>query len=99
VLFFAILFGLSMDYQVFLVSRMHEEWIHTGDNDRAVNVGVVETGGITAAAARLDLRIRRLLAQRRSRHQADRTRALERDLHRRVHPAHGDGAGRDAPSW
>ena len=32
VMFFAILFGLSMDYQVFLVSRMHEEWLHTGDN-------------------------------------------------------------------
>ena len=31
-MFFAILFGLSMDYQVFLVSRMHEEWIRTGDN-------------------------------------------------------------------
>jgi RND superfamily putative drug exporter len=28
----AILFGLSMDYQVFLVSRMHEEWVHTKDN-------------------------------------------------------------------
>ena len=32
VMFFAILFGLSMDYQVFLVSRMHEEWVHTKDN-------------------------------------------------------------------
>ncbi len=31
---FAILFGLSMDYQVFLVSRMHEEWVHTKDNRR-----------------------------------------------------------------
>jgi sugar phosphate isomerase/epimerase len=31
------LFGLSMDYQVFLVSRMHEEWAHTGDNRRAAN--------------------------------------------------------------
>ena len=33
VMMLAILFGLSMDYQVFLVSRMHEEWVHTGDND------------------------------------------------------------------
>jgi RND superfamily putative drug exporter len=51
VLFFAILFGLSMDYQVFLVSRMHEEWVHTGDNRRAIRVGQAETGGIITAAA------------------------------------------------
>ena len=50
-LFFAILFGLSMDYQVFLVSRMHEEWIHTNDNDRAITIGQAETGGIITAAA------------------------------------------------
>jgi RND superfamily putative drug exporter len=51
VLFFAILFGLSMDYQVFLVSRMHEEWVHTRDNKRAIKVGQAETGGIITAAA------------------------------------------------
>jgi putative drug exporter of the RND superfamily len=51
VLFFAILFGLSMDYQVFLVSRMHEEWVHTRDNKRAITVGQAETGGIITAAA------------------------------------------------
>jgi RND superfamily putative drug exporter len=51
VLFFAILFGLSMDYQVFLVSRMHEEWVRTADNHRAVTVGQAETGGIITAAA------------------------------------------------
>ncbi len=50
VMFFAILFGLSMDYQVFLVSRMHEEWQRTGDNTRAVTVGQGETGGIITAA-------------------------------------------------
>jgi RND superfamily putative drug exporter len=48
---FAILFGLSMDYQVFLVSRMHEEWVHTRDNRRAIRVGQAETGGIITAAA------------------------------------------------
>ena len=36
VLMFAILFGLSMDYEVFLVSRIHEEWVRTGDNEQAV---------------------------------------------------------------
>jgi RND superfamily putative drug exporter len=51
VMFFAILFGLSMDYQVFLVSRMHEEWVHTRDNKRAIRVGQAETGGIITAAA------------------------------------------------
>jgi RND superfamily putative drug exporter len=51
VMMFAILFGLSMDYQVFLVSRMHEEWIHTGDNKRAVSVGQAETGRVITAAA------------------------------------------------
>jgi RND superfamily putative drug exporter len=40
-----------MDYQVFLVSRMHEEWVHTKDNRRAVTVGQAETGGIITAAA------------------------------------------------
>jgi RND superfamily putative drug exporter len=51
VMLFAILFGLSMDYQVFLVSRMHEEWLHTRDNARAVTVGQTETGRVITAAA------------------------------------------------
>jgi putative drug exporter of the RND superfamily len=51
VMLFAILFGLSMDYQVFLVSRMHEEWVHRRENRRAVSVGQAETGGIITAAA------------------------------------------------
>jgi RND superfamily putative drug exporter len=51
VMLFAILFGLSMDYQVFLVSRMHEEWVHTKDSERAVTFGQAETGGIITAAA------------------------------------------------
>ena len=51
VMLFAILFGLSMDYQVFLVSRMHEEWVHTQDNERSVTIGQGETGGVITAAA------------------------------------------------
>jgi len=51
VMLFSILFGLSMDYQVFLVSRMHEEWVHAKDNRRAVTRGQAETGGIITAAA------------------------------------------------
>ena len=51
VIMLAILFGLSMDYQVFLVSRMHEEWTHTGDNERAIRIGQAETGRVITAAA------------------------------------------------
>jgi len=51
VMMLAILFGLSMDYQVFLVSRMHEEWVHTKDNNKAVRVGQTETGRVITAAA------------------------------------------------
>jgi putative drug exporter of the RND superfamily len=51
VMLIAILFGLSMDYQVFLVSRMHEEWMRTGDNSRAVRTGQAETGRVITAAA------------------------------------------------
>ncbi len=52
VMVFAALFGLSMDYEVFLVGRMQEEWLKTGDNDEAVVTGVAHTARtITAAAA------------------------------------------------
>lgn len=51
VILFALLFGLSMDYQVFLVSRMHEEWVRTGDNATAVRVGHAATGKVIVVAA------------------------------------------------
>ncbi|XVQ06822.1 MMPL family transporter [Spirillospora sp. CA-255316] len=51
VIMLSVLFGLSMDYQVFLVSRMHEEWVHTRDNRRAIMVGQAETGRVITAAA------------------------------------------------
>lgn len=51
VMLFAILFGLSMDYQVFLVSRMHEEWLKSGDNRVAVRNGLAATGKTITAAA------------------------------------------------
>jgi putative drug exporter of the RND superfamily len=47
----AILFGLSMDYQVFLVSRMNEEWAHRRDNHLAVRTGQTETARVITAAA------------------------------------------------
>ena len=48
---FTILFGLSMDYEVFLLSRIREEWLRTGDNSTAVADGLAVTGRIITAAA------------------------------------------------
>jgi putative drug exporter of the RND superfamily len=51
VMVFAIVFGLSMDYEVFLVSRIHEEWVHGADASTAVREGLVRTGRVITAAA------------------------------------------------
>ena len=51
ILMLAILFGLSMDYEVFLLSRVREEWDHSHDNDLAVATGVQKTGRIITSAA------------------------------------------------
>jgi len=51
VLMFAIVFGLSMDYQVFLVTRIYEEWHRRGDNREAVTHGLAATGRTITAAA------------------------------------------------
>jgi putative drug exporter of the RND superfamily len=48
---FAIVFGLSMDYEVFLMSRIHEEWEHRKDASRAVTEGLALTGRVITAAA------------------------------------------------
>ena len=50
---FCLLFGLSMDYEVFLVSRMREEWHHSGDNVTAVAHGLERAGGVVTNAALL----------------------------------------------
>ena len=51
VMLFAIVFGLSMDYEVFLVSRIHEEWIRRRNAKRAVGEGLAVTGRVITAAA------------------------------------------------
>jgi RND superfamily putative drug exporter len=51
VMLFAIVFGLSMDYEVFLVSRIHEQWTRTRDHHRAVGEGLALTGRVITAAA------------------------------------------------
>ena len=48
---FAVLFGLSMDYEVFLLSRVREEYVRTGDNRRAVADGLANTARVITAAA------------------------------------------------
>ena len=51
VMLFSIVFGLSMDYEVFLVSRIHEEWTRRGDASHAVVQGLAKTGRVITAAA------------------------------------------------
>jgi len=53
VLVATIAFGLSVDYEVFLLSRIRERWMATGDNDRAVADGLQHTGRIITSAALL----------------------------------------------
>jgi RND superfamily putative drug exporter len=51
VMMFAIVFGLSMDYEVFIVSRIREEWVRTGDPRGSVRTGLAATGRVVTAAA------------------------------------------------
>ena len=51
VILFCVLFGLSMDYEVFLLTRMKEAWVRTGDNTEAVAQGLDRSGRIVSSAA------------------------------------------------
>jgi RND superfamily putative drug exporter len=51
VILFCIMFSLSMDYEVFLMSRIYEEYIKTGDNEKSIIKGLAETGGVITKAA------------------------------------------------
>ncbi len=51
ILLMGVLFGLAMDYEVFLVSRMREEYVHTGDARRAITVGFTSSARVVTAAA------------------------------------------------
>jgi uncharacterized membrane protein YdfJ with MMPL/SSD domain len=53
ILMFAVMFGLSMDYEVFLLSRIREHYLATGDNQASIAVGLQRTGGIITSAAAL----------------------------------------------
>ena len=51
VMIFCVVFGLSMDYEVFLLSRIHEGYLATGDNSRATQEGLAATGSVITSAA------------------------------------------------
>lgn len=51
IMLMGVLFGLAMDYEVFLVSRMREDWVHTGDAQRAVRSGFAASARVVTAAA------------------------------------------------
>jgi RND superfamily putative drug exporter len=51
VIMFALLFGLSMDYEVFLMSRVREAWVRTRDNSQAITTGLASTGRVITSAA------------------------------------------------
>jgi uncharacterized membrane protein YdfJ with MMPL/SSD domain len=53
IILFCVIFGLSMDYEVFLLSRIREEWLRTHDNRLAVARGLAKTGGVITNAALL----------------------------------------------
>ena len=69
VILFCVLFGLSMDYEVFLLSRMKEVWDRTGDNTEAVARGLERSGRIVTSAALIV--VRRGGVVRLRRHRAD----------------------------
>ena len=96
IMVFAILFGLSMDYQVFLVSRMQEEWGHTADNDKAVRRGLAASGRVVMIAAAIMISVfARVRPGQRADDQAVRPgtghgRAVRRVRHPADHRALGD---------
>ena len=93
---FAILFGLSMDYEVFLLSRIKEEYDRTGDNALAVADGLAKSARvITAGAAVMFTVFLSFVLGRRRAGQDVRHRPGRRDPHRRHHRPDGAGPGHD----
>ena len=84
IIMFCVLFGLSMDYEVLLLSRIQEAYRRTGDNTAAVAEGLAKTAGmITGAAAVMIARLRRIRPRRGHHDQEHRRRHGDRGLHRR----------------
>ena len=99
ILMLGILFGLSMDYEVFLLSRIREEWDRTGDNTTAVATGLQRSGRIiTSAAHPARRRDRRLRDLGHRVPEDDRHRHARRGHHRRHRGPGAPGPGHDAPA-
>lgn len=107
---FAVLFGLSMDYEVFLMSRIREEYVRTGDSDSAVIRGIARLGPSDhVRRPHHDLRLPRLRTRRGSGHEDDGTGPGHGHLRRRDDCPHGAGPCSDedhgqgelvaAPGW
>ena len=98
IMVFAVVFGLSMDYEVFLVSRMHEEWVHTARREVR---GAPRPGDDRPRRDRggdhHDRGLRRLRDRQRAGAGDDGRRLRRGDLHRRVHHPAAAAAGGDAP--
>ena len=91
---FAILFGLSMDYEVFLLSRVREEYLATGDNETSIVRGIASTGRVITSAALIMIAVFLAFVLGRGRGDEDvRPRPGHGDLRRRHPRPHGAGAG------
>ena len=99
VLMFAVLFGLSMDYEVFLVARMRETWLATGDNTQAIVTGTGQhRPGHHRRRRHHDRRVLRVHPQHRHRPEGHRDRYGSSDSHRRHGGPDAPGSRRDAPA-
>ena len=97
VILFCVLFGLSMDYEVFLLSRMKEVWDRTGDNQEAVARGLERSGRIVTSAALIVVVVAGFVRLRRHRpHQGARDRDGARGRPRRDGRPGAARAGDDA---
>ena len=95
-LIFAVVFGLSMDYEVFLMSRIRERYMRHGDNERAVAEGLSSSARtISSAALIMTCGLRRLRPHRRPLDQGARPRLRGRDRPRRDPGAADPGPGGD----
>ena len=93
---FVVLFGLSMDYHVFILSRVRELWERGVPSDQAVEQGITETAGVVTSAAVVMVAVFAIFATLSGhRHEAARRRARDRDPAGRDARAGGAPAGHD----
>ena len=97
IMIFAFLFGLSMDYEVFMLTRMREAYDETGSTSKAIELGLARTGKlVTSCRARADVRLPGSLLRAGLRDQGARNRARRRNHLRRDRGSRPARAGHDA---